>query len=487
MRSEIVSIIESNESTKTSDQKKNKKELMLFLSFDITDSTMQKVKHPEEWPKIIDLLVSLKFQHMNYWKFNGDEILYKRKVNGLEFICRIIESVDLHLKRINTEMAKIIKDISVKATIWLALSETDALHYMHNFSFQIDGEVDFVGKNIDEGFRLTKCSSMQKIAIDPKIVYILLDTYDYYRNPTHRNKQIKFYGSKENVEDVNFERIYTQIIHKLHLVGYSRCKGVWNNHPYPVYWYYDEIQSDEIRYNEYLNGEHLWQKNISSLSSEVDIQHEFNNLSKIFVQMDVQKEIDAIYKSLVMKGDEEVSTIAKANLYYMVACVNPKTNKVMIGKRSSKRKHLKNVWDFGNVKYQNINMIDSIRKEYKNVFGIDIELELDKNRDYNLRPFGYCTIYRNGKAHNSILCHAKISNPNNLEDEELIKYILQNKTNDYEEIRFVNVDDVSEFRCLTLEEIREDSEKAEYEANEPFGEDVCILHFKDSIRGACNE
>ena len=67
----------------------------------------------------------------------------------------------------------------------------------------------------------------------------------------------------------------------------------------------------------------------------------------------------------------------------MVVCINPKTNKVMIAKRSSQRKHLKNVWDFGNAKYQNVNMKDTIKKEYKNTFEIDIDLILDENRGNN--------------------------------------------------------------------------------------------------------
>lgn len=463
---------------------KSEKQLMLFLSFDITNSTNQKVLHPKEWPQIIEILVNTKFQYMNYWKFNGDEILYKRSINSLEFICRIIDKAYFHLKKLNAEMVKIIDDISVKATIWVALSETDAMNYIHNFSFKFEDETDFVGKNIDEGFRLTKCSSMKKIAIDPKIVFILLDTYNFFRHPTNRDLNICFYKSKEECNIEELEQTLNEIVFKLHLVGYTKCKGVWDNNPYPVYWYYDNAQSSDIQYNEFLGEEHLWQKNILAINDERVASVEYENLYKIFTQMKAKEEIDEIYNLLVMKGDVEISARAKANLYYMVVCVNPKTNKVMIAKRSSTRKHLKNVWDFGNVKYQNVNMKDSIKKEYKNTFGIDIELVLDENRGDNLKPFGYCTIYRNCKPHNSILCHAKISNPVDLNDEELVQYILDNKNDDYDEIRFVGVDDVIDFKPLTIDDIRLDSEYAELEVNSPFPDNTCIMYFKDSIGGA---
>lgn len=489
MKDERKEILKNNDYiNKVSDgEVKNEKRLMLFLSYDITDSTRLKVIYHEKWPQIIDVLVRTKFQYMNYWKFNGDEILYKRSIRSLDFMCRIIEEAYSHMRKINTKLTKIINNINVKATIWLALSESDSLHYINNFSFAFEDEVDFVGKNIDEGFRLTKCSSMNKIAIDPKIVYILLDTYDFFRHPNHRNTSVRFYKSKNDCDFEAIERTLNDVIFKLHLVGYSKCKGVWDDNPYPVYWYYDNTQNAEIRYDEFLNEQHLWQKNILAINKESSALSEYNNLDKIFEQMNVKKEIDEIYNLLTATGDVTVSATGKANLYYMVVCINPKTNKVMIAKRSCKRKHLKNVWDFGNVKYQNVNMKDTIEKEYQNTFGIDIELVLDENRGNNLKPFGYCTIYRNCKPHNSILCHAKISNPSNLDDEELIEYIMHNKNDNYNEIRFVDTNDISNFKSLSIDDIRLDSEYAELGVNEPFEENTCIMYFLDSIGGATHQ
>jgi len=461
---------------------KNEKQLMLFLSFDITDSSKQKINHPEKWPRIIDVLVKTKFQYMNYWKFNGDEILYKRSINNLDFICRIIDRANLHLKRLKAEMEKIIDDISVKATLWLALSENDAAHYKRNFSFGFEDEIDYVGKNIDEGFRLTKCSSMNKVAIDPKIVFIILDACMFYKQRNNRNLAINFYKSIESCEDSFYEYL-SELAAKIHLVGYVKCKGVWNDSPYPIYWFYDNTEPTGIRYNEYLNGEHLWQKSISSFDV-MHIDSDYANLYSIFKQMNVLPEINELYELLSFQGNLEMSAAGKANLYYMVVCTNPVTNKVMIARRSSQRKHLKNVWDFGNVKYQNINMNDTIVKEYKNTFGIDIELEIDNNRGGNLKPFGYCTIYRNGRPHNSILCHATIKHPNMLDDENLAEYILRHKSDAYDDIRFVSAEDVAGFHSLTLEEIRYDSERAEYGINEPFEDDTCIMYFADSIKGA---
>lgn len=475
-------IIEKNRPYSNETSASNSKELMLFLSFDITDSTRIKVQYPKKWSKIVNILTSNSFPYMHYWKFNGDEMLYKRKVDSLEFICDLIKKSYSHLKTLQNSMKKEIPEISIKATIWLALTETDVDNYEFNFTFFCGDEVDFVGKSMDEGFRLTKCSSMQKIAIDPKIVYILLDTYEHIALKKERDENTPFFASKNGVNLDGFISELNGIIEKIHLVGYAKGKGVWNENPVPIYWYYENIPKDDIQYNEHLNGEHLWPKKSSNEIIPIK-EREYNNIHQIFQQMGITKEITAIYQLLNIKGEIKMSAEGRANLYYMVACVNPKTGNVLIAKRAPDRKHLKNVWDFGNVKHQNIHMEETIVKEYKNMFGIDIELETDSNRGNNLIPYGYCTIYRNCKPHNSILCHAKITKPSNLDDAELAKYINQKKATGYSEVRFVNGDDVKDFKSLTIDQIKSDSEMAELGKNNPFKDDTCIMYFENSIRG----
>ena len=483
---ERKSIIEKNRTYIDETSTANSKELILFLSFDITDSTRLKVQYPQKWSKIINILTSNSFPYMHYWKFNGDEMLYKRKVDSLEFICDLIKKSYSHLKTLQNSMKKEIPEISIKATIWLALTETDVDNYEFNFTFSCGDEVDFVGKSMDEGFRLTKCSSMQKIAIDPKIVYILLDTYEHIAKKKERVDSIPFFASKNGVDLDDFVLELNSIIEKIHLVGYAKGKGVWNENPRPVYWYYENVPTDDIQYTEHLNGEHLWPKKRSNEIISIK-EKEYENILEIFQQMDIIKEIIAIYQLLSIKGEIRMSAEGRANLYYMVACVNPKTGNVLIAKRSPDRKHLKNVWDFGNVKHQNIHMEETIVKEYKNMFGIDIELATDSDRGNNLIPYGYCTIYRNCKPHNSILCHAKITAPSDLDDTQLASYINQNKTSGYSEVRFVNGDDVKKFKSLSIDQIRIDSEMAELKKNNQFEDDTCIMYFENSIRGAMDD
>lgn len=454
------------------------KKVMLFLSYDIKDSTELKVRYPDKWSLIINDLLTNKFEFMDYWKFNGDEILYKKQINNAQFICNLIVKAYSFLKTLQSSMQQHICGISIKGTLWIALTESNLSEYKHNFYFNIGEFSDFAGKHMDEGFRLTKCSSTTKLAIDPKIIYYLLDI-------------CLTRGSQISDDSFNKDLIYT--LGNVYLIGYCNCKGVWKNLPYPIYWYFENtIQQDGILYGEFLNDEHLWpnrsrirpvcEKNNLQLS----LSESYNNIKQIYEHIGVSDEIDVLKDNLSISGEILESSECKANLYFMVVCVNPISKKVMIARRSSKRKHLKNVWDFGNVKYQNVKMKETIIKEYKDTFNIDIKLITDENRDDNIIPFGYCTIYRNCKPHNGLLCYAIIDTT--YSDEELIDQIENNKSDKYDEIKFVDgKDDLGDFLPLSLDEIRRDSEMAISEYNKPFEGNRCIMYFKNSIEGAIKE
>lgn len=488
--SERVQILKGLEKIKnTPSEMESQKQLMLFLSFDITDSTKLKLRYPKEWANVIHILLSSKFQPMEVWKFNGDEVLYKRNVTSLEFILKILAQAYKFMESLQKQMKVHINEISVKSTIWLAVTEQDLNEYRYNYSFKFEEFNDFVGKSIDEGFRLTKCSSMQKIACDPKLVYIVLDAYEYLKHGVTGFSDSRFCRSVSSCDKSEMLKQIGELLKNLHLVGYAKCKGVWDNNPYPIYWYYSNSSGNGIHYSEYLNGEHLWQKEtIHPLFEDSrGYQPALENIRSIFEQMQIVPEIEEIYDILELDGEIAVSSEGKANLYFMVACVNPKTNKVLIAKRSPTRKHLKNVWDFGNVKYQNVKMKGIIEKDYKNTFGIDIKLFTDAERMDYIKPYGYCTIYRNSRAHNGILCYALIDNPKDLSEEELIDYINNYKADIYSEVRFVDEKDVSGFRELTLDDIIEDSKSAENGSNEPYTENCGIMFFRNSIENAIAE
>lgn len=473
--------------------------LTLFVSYDIVNSTKLKLKYIDKWQDVIEILVSRKLESTEFWKFNGDEIIFKRDFDSLGYLCQLIKQSYSHLKKVQEEMKNVINcddddELLLKGTIWIALNfDKSSPKYKFNYRFVVNDIMDFVGKSMDEGFRLTKCSSLQKIAIDPKIVYILLDAYSKILCPptlTKVKQKNIFFNSFNNIT-VDDEKELRNIINQIHLVGYSKCKGVWNDAPYPIYWMYENNDLDGIQYNDYLDDIHLWQKEIKSLGSAY--KSEFENLKRIFDYVKINDEISDIYDILKLHGDLLTSSNSKLYFYFTTVCINPSHKKVLVLKRDLKRKHLKGVWEFGYVKQQNEKIKEAIENEYEKILGIKVEVLTDPNRDDNIRVLGYNPIYRYGKKHNSLLCVAIINS--DCTDNDIIKKIksyikrtpLQQSTEVlFSDCKFINLEELDSCTELTLEQQKIDSQKAAYQENNNFEgkEDIYIPYFKDSVKKA---
>lgn len=485
---EVIKTIDCHDSFLEDDvitDKKDEAKVFLFVSFDLCNSTRLKTRE-EAWFNIIGILLKKQFQAMHLWKFNGDEVIFCAEVNSLDYICGIIEKAYFHLQTLRTEMNNISskEDICLKSTIWIAKTHLNECSLANNCKFDLNGNVEFVGSNIDEGFRLTKCSSNQKVVIDPKIIYLFLNAIFYYKNSSESKWIINpFYKSICENQEVSMKIISKigDVLDKIHYMGSVVCKGVWEERPYPIYWYFNK-NTYGINYNEFFNGVHIWNKDFITLDAEKD----YYRIKEIFNIVGKSDEYYEIRDSLQLKGTITQTIENRPNLYYMVACVNPETGKVMIARRSNNRTHLKHVWDFGNVKYQNVNVISTICQEYKNTFGIDIELITDPIRK-SIKTFGYCTIYRNRRPHNSLLCYAIIKG--NYSDEELIRKIDNHfKETDnyrmYDKVQFISDKEIT-YQPLKIEEIREDSNLGD--APSKLGENRCIMYFEDSIKNAIVE
>ena len=65
-----------------SDLVADKEKLMLFISLDLDGFTALKSDYPR-WPDIVNILVDRHFEGTRLWKFNGDEVIYAKKVTNL--------------------------------------------------------------------------------------------------------------------------------------------------------------------------------------------------------------------------------------------------------------------------------------------------------------------------------------------------------------------------------------------------------------------
>jgi len=208
----------------------NKPILRIFFNVDIIGSTNYKVNlsydeiHPwlplfkefyQTFPKIFNQIITekknnnlyknIKTKKMNIWKLLGDEIIFyseliDSKACGL-FISALKEAINLYQKKY------IPKELGLKACAYIAGFPVNNVH------IKVNNTDDFIGPNIDVGFRLRDFATKEKMPISIELAYIL----------TQHNFDFEYF----------FE-------------GLKILKGVLNNKPYPIF-AIDMQNSEELK------------------------------------------------------------------------------------------------------------------------------------------------------------------------------------------------------------------------------------------------
>ena len=219
-----------------------REELILFVSFDLVNSTKFKSYNYLNWFNVIYEItdtIRKKVKHIDknfqLWRSIGDEVVFTIVVSSTNKIEKIIQKVfyvlnEIHLsikdgsifkdsktvKPINVRELREQNILSIKATAWLALVSNDIdsedLKYNLRYDYNVADNVrvvEFQGNDIDIGFRISKkYTNPRRLTLSLELAYIL--------------SKSKFVKSK------------------LHIISYDKLKGIWDNRLYPVIWYHDE-------------------------------------------------------------------------------------------------------------------------------------------------------------------------------------------------------------------------------------------------------
>ena len=259
----------------------------LFVSFDMCKFTEFKKDHPQ-WPDILEIMRKLvdaarqSAGTWEFWKFNGDEFLMKRRVESL---AEIVEHVNAAYRLMGrfSEQLRIsgYKQVGLKAGVWIAnitnvelsrsSESTDEFDpSIWNYKINIDAHAtsnkgiaknhieDFVGINLDEGFRMCSHASKDRFLVDPKIAYLFYVFSEEMKqteppNDEKRKKYIDiddathFLSLCDNIKRKKTFQTRERIVNfanNLVLVGYMECKGLTPKN-YPIVWYSDDWEANE--------------------------------------------------------------------------------------------------------------------------------------------------------------------------------------------------------------------------------------------------
>ncbi|MGG1685566.1 hypothetical protein [Pseudalkalibacillus sp. NRS-1564] len=436
--------------------------LYLFYSFDLVNSTAYKAKNLIVWPTVFKQFYDATLKeaqtfhpNVKVWKYVGDEILLYKKIGDLKELVNAPSNTFNAIETITTRLHNFEEStkgvLFLKATLWIAdikwggnLNEgIDA----RNIVFPVNPEypyrsgndstrIDFLGPDIDMGFRITNHTEKSKLLISAELAYLL------YCN---RGKVETTSTPKYRVED------------NLRIVGFEKLKGIWNGRRYPIVWYHNNWNTNSFDYEEIYESEKVKKlKNdeftridlISKVFSDVNR----SEIVKEYIESIEENQIREHSKDSIEAAFDDIPREKLAEVHAAAICFT-RDKRLMIAKRSSHKSKLKGLWEFGCGQLKLDQTIkDCIKVNYKN----DFAAEIDFIKEDPIPVTTYVVKAERERKIPGILFLGIVENP---------EYVL----NHFSKIRH------SEVRFVSMEYLDE------------IGNDECVPDFKQSARLAFEE
>lgn len=353
----------------------------LFFSFDLVNSTIFKSSNIwqevfKRFYELIETMLKKEFKEIRLWKYIGDEVLLFLKVTNFDQLYKCAPVCSKVVREVIQQLYKDYPDskkiIFIKSTIWMAdvtfqnpkvptgaspveEKAKNIVFFVGNSPSWMDGlQVDFLGPDIDLGFRLSKFAQKSKVLISANLAYIL-----------NRKK-----GDIESYE--REDRMVIDDSYKI--ISYEILKGIWNNRRYPIIWYGDSWSKEEYDYDEHIESP-LVMNVVNNKYQDI------NKIGKIISDLNKTKELEDIMQDIENSKAEErnrevtynVPEERLAEIHCAVVCLDNK-NRVLLARRSEKKKRLANLWEFG---CGQLTINQSIKKcleeNYKKDFNADLD------------------------------------------------------------------------------------------------------------------
>lgn len=241
----------------------------VFVSIDLTNSTAFKIQYKDLWKKVIPAYynavqrafgvgeyheVGLEITDIvHLWKFVGDEVLLYAPIYEAKSIEQIVFAANDVVSSINRRILENIEgdlsesdlraiecDLGAKGTVWIGLYSKNPNATGRNMVYEEKSAVnsgapkriDFLGADIDEGFRISKFAVKKRVLVSPLLAGVINATHD----------------SKGGL-------IQTQYV----ITSYQTLKGVWKNRKVPIIMYFpagiqDSFEYDELEHDTFCAG-----------------------------------------------------------------------------------------------------------------------------------------------------------------------------------------------------------------------------------------
>lgn len=402
-------------------KQENQDSVLLFFSYDIVNSSLYKTVNYYGWSVVIDHVltelreyVKIKINRAEVWRVFGDEIIFIVEICDIESVYEYVENIYETLNffcqsleegtsfdeiegfsETAIDLMKRQDVISLQASAWIAavteksdIKEKRRTQFVENI-FEVIEEsknnrfYEFIGIDIDAGFRLSKNTRERRLAVSFELACILAEQEEFKK--------------------------------RLYIITYKKLKGVWDNSPYPIIWYYNkslhdnrELKDDipyDVTVQDEIYGEIFGEKVFPEKMYDVSKKA----LEKICTDKKLKNKIDMIKRLIMVRNThKQFINNTKLELHCVAVCYNLQ-NQILVAQRCD-RELLPGKWEFGCAKASsNAELSRTIEEEYARDFAIHICLEMDGTRkDVQPKPLAVYQIEKDNELHKGIIFLARI-------------------------------------------------------------------------------
>lgn len=420
---------------------------ILFISFDIVNSTQYKVHNEDSWVVTITKIFAQLKEQMGYlisdallWRVIGDEIIFIVKITSMEILGKYVDTVFGIIQKLNLDIENMTSgkkfydvETGVQGALWIApitdetrVEKLDTpihgnvfMKYTNEGNNQISTVYEFMGNDIDTGFRIKKYTQKGRLVISFELAYLLSQD--------------------------------TQCNSCLHIIAYKRLKGVWENKLYPIIWYHNDKTSqtgkfeDSFKFDEASENELVYEYYENKQGKNIAIDKKmfgntFQTLSQINNERRYQKKIEAIIEIMSNNSITKISIESPGTIKLQLSaiCFNDSENAIFIIKRNKSVEVNAGKWEFGHIsakgKMRNQECIES---GYLEKYGLIIKVIMEEGRNDNQpRPLFLYQYEKAGDFNRGITVLAKVDNKKNQ------KYSIT----EYEDIRWITENEISNLK-----------------------------------------
>jgi len=412
--------------------------IYLFYSYDLVNSTFYKAIHPGEWPLVFQKFYELVQKEADryecqIWKFVGDEVLLYKYINYKEDLYAAPQQAFSTLNSVRDSIHNLYENtktvIDIKGSLWMASATYIAPEELKegsrgplvsggNLVFNVNrfgnsDEIDFLGSDVDIGFRLAKYSARSRLVVSANLAYLL-------------------YMERQYIEDEFSEKIESN----LKIVSYESLKGIWGDRKYPIIWYdtkWSALNEMFLYDEEYISpiikaikdralteqGQKIAQ--IKKVFNDLNKTDEIEQIQELIKALENKRPKDSVRRVLVPPGNF-------AEVHCVAVCFE-KDGKLLIGKRPLTKSVHPGKWEFGCAQLKsNQSFEDAMKDAYKEDFSADIDF------GPSLIPF---SVYKITKGEEQIIIPGIIFAANLLNDPKKVKKNFSREK--HTDIQFVNL------------------------------------------------